>query len=87
MTNQLSSVTPAPSNLLLNLNLNRNLNPGTMVYDDMYNMEYRQSDTLHMPVLFEPLKQIRVSHAMFKATSFVEFGPYLRSFFSLERYI
>ena len=38
-------------------------------------------------MLFEPITQTRVSHAMFKVTSFVDFRPYLKSFDCLEDYI
>ena len=58
-----------------------------MMHDDMYDAKYRQTDTLYEPVLFEPLKQIRVSQAMFTAISLIDFGPYLESFDSLKRYI
>ena len=61
-----------------------NLNPETTVHDDMYTLKYRQPDNLYETVLFEPLKQIRVSHAMFKVTSFVDFRTYLMSFNCLE---
>ena len=52
-----------------------NWNPESTVHDHMHNVKYRQSDTLHEPVLFEPLMQMIVSHAMFKVTSFADFGP------------
>ena len=38
-------------------------------------------------MLFEPLEQIRVRHAMYKVTSFVDLGPYVKSFSSIARYI
>ena len=63
-----------------------NLNPETTVHDDMYNVKYRQHDTVYQPMFFEPLKQTKVSHSMFKVTSFVDFGPYLKSLSSLVRY-
>ena len=66
MIDPLSSSKPAPPNPFSNLNLNINLNLETMVHNDMYNLKCRQLDTLYEPLLFEPLKQIRVSHAMFK---------------------
>ena len=58
-----------------------------MVHDDMYNVKCRQMDTLYESLLFEPFKQIRISHAMFKMTSFIDFGPYFKSFLSLEKYV
>ena len=64
MTDPCSSHTLAPSNLLLNLHMN--LNTQTMVHDHMNKVKYRQPNTLHEPVLFEPLMQIRVGHATFK---------------------
>ena len=50
----LSSPTPAPSNLLLDLNMN--LNPETMMHDDVNTVKHRQPDTLYKPMLFEPLR-------------------------------
>ena len=38
----------------------------------MYGMKCRQSDTSNGPVLFETVRQIKVSHAIFKVTSFVD---------------
>ena len=40
----------------------------------MYNVKYRQPNTLHEPVLFEPVREVRVSCAMFKATSLIDSG-------------
>ena len=59
MTDPLSSSTPVPPNLLLDLSLNMNLNPKTTVDDNICNIKYRQPDNLYEPVLFEPLKQIK----------------------------
>ena len=87
MTYQLSSPTPVQSSSLLELNWNMNLNPETIVHDDMCNVKYGQIDTLYEPILFEPLKQIKVSHATLKVTSFIDCGPCLNSFSSLDRYI
>ena len=53
----------------------------------MYNMKYRQPDTSYEPMLLESLRQIRVSLTMFEVTSFIDSGPCLKSFSSLERYI
>ena len=63
------------------------LNPETMVHDYMYDIRYRVPDTLNEPILFEFLRWIQVSCAMFKMTSFVNFRPYLKSFNSIEKYI
>ena len=65
MTDPLSSPLAALSNLLLDLNLNLNLTHKTTVQDCMFNVTYRQPETLYKPMLFELLKKIRVSHAMF----------------------
>ena len=62
-----------------------NLNPEATVPDDI--IMWREPNTLYEPVICEHLKEIRVSHAMFKVTSCVGFGPYLKSFNSLERYV
>ena len=75
------------TNSAFRLNLNINLNPVSMVHNDICNVKYRQIDGLHEPVLFEPLRQIRGSHAMFNVTSVIDFGPYLGSFKCLEKYI
>ena len=61
-----------------------NSNAKTTVQDDIYNVKYSQTDSLYEPVLFEHLKQLRVSYTMFKVTSFIDFGLYLESFNSLE---
>ena len=53
----------------------------------MYNVKYRWPDTQYESTLFEPLKQIRISYAMFKVNSVVSMGPNLKSFGSLEGYI
>ena len=49
------------------------------VHDNTYNVKQRQPDTLYEPVMFEAIRQIRVSCAMFKVTSYVDFEPYLKS--------
>ena len=87
MTDPKSTPTPAHLHLLLDLNLKMSLNPGTTVHDEINNVKYRQPDTLHEPVLSESLKQIRVSHFMFRVNCCIDFRPYLKSFNSLERYI
>ena len=84
MIDPLFSSTPAPSNLLLAINLNMNFNPETTMHDDAHNVKKRQPDNLYESVLFEPLIQIRVGHVMFKVTSFSDFWLYLKSFAYLE---
>ena len=69
MTDPSSNAKLAPSNLLLDLNLTTNLNLETTVHDDTNNVKFSHPDTLYELVIFEPLKQIIVSHAMFKVTS------------------
>ena len=64
-----------------------NLNPETQVHDDMFDIKYRPLDTLHKTMLFEPIRQKIVSHAMFQVTRFVDLGSYIKSFGSLEDYI
>ena len=64
-----------------------NFNPETKVHDDMYDIKYRQTDTLYETVLFKSLKHIRVSCAMFKVTSFIYFALYSKLFDYLEKYI
>ena len=73
MTHSTSSL----SNLFLDLNFNMNLNATMTMHDDSI-VKYQQPDTLHEPVLFEP-----VSCAIFKVTSFIEFRHYIRSFILL----
>ena len=48
---------PAPSNPTLDLYLNMNLNPETMVHNVIYNVENRHTNTLYEPVLFTLLMQ------------------------------
>ena len=74
MNHPLTNATSAALNPLLDLNLNMNLNPEITVHDDMYSVKYSQPDTLYDAMLFEPLKRIRVSHDMFKATSLLISG-------------
>ena len=54
------------------------------MHDEMYKIQCRHLNTLYEPIQFKYLKQIRVSHAMFKVTVFFYFGPCLRAFSSLE---
>ena len=82
----LPNFTPALLNSLLDLNLNMNLNPRPTMHDDMYNVKYQWPGTLNEPVLFKPIRQIRVSHPMFKGTRFIDFKPYLQSFNSPKKY-
>ena len=43
--------TPAPPKMFLDLHLNKNLNPETiLLHDDIYNVKYRQTDVLYEPV-------------------------------------
>ena len=49
-----------------------NLNLKMTLHDDMYNVKYQQPNTLHELVLFEPINQIRVIHAMFNITGFMD---------------
>ena len=42
MTDPLSSSMPEPLNSLSDLNLDMNLNPETIVCNDMYNVKYRE---------------------------------------------
>ena len=72
--------TPAPLNSLLDLNLNMNLNADMSVHDGMYNVKYNQPETLHEMMLFEPIRQIGVNHAMFEVTSFVDLRPFFKFF-------
>ena len=68
------------------MNPNMNVNPETMVDDDMYNTKYRVRDKLKETILFVAPKQITVGHTMFKVTSFIDFWPYFESLNSLENY-
>ena len=56
-----------------------------MVHDDTYNVKYRHPNILYESVLFEPLQQIRISHAMFRLTSYTDFGPYIKVFLLLRK--
>ena len=46
-----------------------------IVHDGMYNVKYKQPETLHELVLFEPIRQIRINPMPFKVTSLFDFGP------------
>ena len=39
------------------------------------------------PVLFEPIKHIKLSRSTYKVTSFIDFTPHLRTFESFENYL
>ena len=39
------------------------------------------------PVLFEPIKYIKLSRSTYKVTSFLDFTPYIRTFNSFENYL
>ena len=39
------------------------------------------------PVIFEPLKHIKLSRSTYKVTSFIDFGPYKQSFKTFETYM
>ena len=39
------------------------------------------------PVIFEPLQNVQTSHLTYKATSFIDFTPYLEYFQQFERYL
>ena len=49
MTDPLSSLTLAQLNSLLDINFNLYLNSETTIQGDMYNVMYRQPDTLYEP--------------------------------------
>ena len=50
----------------------------TMERDTLLNME---------PVIFEPLKSIKLSRATYKVTSYINFDPYLQSFGNYRTYL
>ena len=54
------------------------------MYDDMYNVKYRQLGALYELLLFETLKQRGFSHVVLKVTNFIVFGLYLKLFNSLQ---
>ena len=39
------------------------------------------------PVIFEPLKSIKLSRATYKMTSYINFDPYLQSFGNYRTYL
>ena len=49
--------------------------------NDMYDVKYRQTDTLYESVFFESCKQIRISHALFKMASVIDLGHMWYHFF------
>ena len=69
MAYQAPDTTLTPSNPYLDLNLNMNLNPKTTNHDDMYDVKHHSSDTLWKTVLFDPNRQIGISHATSKVMS------------------
>ena len=39
------------------------------------------------PVIFEPIKHIKLSRSTYKITSFIDFTPYIKTFNTFERYL
>ena len=74
-------------NPYLDLNLNLNSNPDRiLVNNNLFEIKEKLPNSLHEPILFELVKQRRVSHARFIVTGFVYFSPCLQSFDNLENY-
>ena len=66
--------------------MNKNLNlEGTTINNESFEVIDRLNDKMKDHLLFED-RQIRVSCAKFKVTCFIDFGPFLNSFESLENY-
>ena len=74
MGDQVPGNTLAPLNPYLDLNLNMNLNLETTINNYMYDVQHCHLDTLQEPVLFEPIRNVRVNCAIFKLTNFVDMG-------------
>ena len=56
--------------------------------DDLYaeHRKLKQGQYLY-PVIFEPIKNIRLSISLYQVTTFVDLGPYFEYFESYERYL
>ena len=56
--------------------------------DDLYTEPHKlkQGQSLY-PVIFEPIKNIRLSISSYQVTTFVDLGPYFEYFESYERYL
>ena len=54
--------------------------------DDLY-VEHRKLKQGQYPVIFEPIKNIRLSISSYQVTMFVDLGPYFEYFESYERYL
>ena len=60
--------------------------PPTKIYDpdpeeSLYSRTMERDTLLNTePVIFEPLKSIKLSRATYKVTSYINFDPYLQSF-------
>ena len=39
------------------------------------------------PVVFEPIRHIKLSRSTYKVTSFIDFTPHIRAFDSFEKYL
>ena len=68
--------------------------PPTKVYDPDLEEEPLYSRTMERktllntePVIFEPLKSIKLSRATYKVTSYINFDPYLQSFKNYRTYL
>ena len=71
----MSKEKPVPPTKIYDPDLEETLYSRTMERDTLLNTE---------PVIFEPLKSIKLSRATYKVTSYINFDPYLSKFWELQ---
>lgn len=49
--------------------------------------EYLSEGNQQYPVIFEPLRHVKLSRSTYKVTSFVDFAPYINSFVKFQAYL
>ena len=74
----MSKEKPVPPTKIYDPDLEESLYSRTMERDTLLNTE---------PVIFEPLKSIKLSRATYKVTSYINFDPYLQSFGNYRTYL
>ena len=66
--------------------------PGYIDNDNVYDLKHTgiSDETINVhtePVIFEPIRNIKLSRATYKMTSYIDFKPYLINFIKLNKYL
>ena len=84
-TSQPACVT-TPTKCCLKLDLNLNLVPKRTVSEDLFYVRIIRINILQVPMLFETLNKIKLSHFQFQVTSFADFRACITTFTNFETY-